>query len=514
MGRAAECDGVEAGLWGERLLLLPNVSRVRSPYHPDFLERLSRFQRVRFVLGSVAMGLRFLGLPSLAVWLVVGVAVEGQPVVEVEEVVYRYEPADNGAGPMWCAGSTSLFRDGGRVFATGLETMAGEKPLNNCRWVLFERQESGWRRRFVDSGRTREPAPMVGFHDGRFFVSGNGTLGKGPEPGGGPTRPDIIRFDARQGAGDGTQLLPVWRGEPPFREHSYRSFAADGSRGEFILLQNIGYGHAEWAFRNQKGQWSAAGKLEWPRGEEYDPPRPVRLCYPNVALKDRAVHFFGIGDITEPVEAWREFKAELTGRKWDYVFRRLYYCHTGDVEQQPFSQWIEIATRESTAGALWPCDLWVDADNTVHLLWTEQAVDGRLRERFFPDARQSHALRYAIVQDGRIVIERDLYRSEEGKPGLVAGRSRFHVTPDQRLFVVSYVSGRGTDGQSVSENRLFELKLGGAMGPQYCLGLDRPFTNFFTATPRGGSKPTQYLDLLGTQSGLSQRISYARVRIE
>ena len=29
-----------------------------------------------------------------------------RPVVEVEEAVYRYQPADNGAGPLWCRGST------------------------------------------------------------------------------------------------------------------------------------------------------------------------------------------------------------------------------------------------------------------------------------------------------------------------------------------------------------------------------------------------------------------------
>ena len=29
-----------------------------------------------------------------------------QPVVELEEEVYTYEPANNGAGPMWCSGST------------------------------------------------------------------------------------------------------------------------------------------------------------------------------------------------------------------------------------------------------------------------------------------------------------------------------------------------------------------------------------------------------------------------
>ena len=35
-----------------------------------------------------------------------GAAIE--PIVEVEEDVYTYTPADNGAGPMWCAGSTCL----------------------------------------------------------------------------------------------------------------------------------------------------------------------------------------------------------------------------------------------------------------------------------------------------------------------------------------------------------------------------------------------------------------------
>src|ERR1041384_6894486 len=45
-----------------------------------------------------------------------------RPVVELEEDVYSYESANNGAGPMWCSGSTCLARTGGDVFASGLET--------------------------------------------------------------------------------------------------------------------------------------------------------------------------------------------------------------------------------------------------------------------------------------------------------------------------------------------------------------------------------------------------------
>ena len=63
------------------------------------------------------------------------------PVVEAEETVYRFEPANNGAGPMWCSGSTCLVRIQDKLFASGLETLTEFTPLNNCRWTLFERRD-------------------------------------------------------------------------------------------------------------------------------------------------------------------------------------------------------------------------------------------------------------------------------------------------------------------------------------------------------------------------------------
>ena len=69
------------------------------------------------------------------------------PVVEAEEVVYQYLPADNGSGPMWCNGSTSIVRTGKEVYASGIETVPGWKPLNNCRWMLFERSKKGWEKK-------------------------------------------------------------------------------------------------------------------------------------------------------------------------------------------------------------------------------------------------------------------------------------------------------------------------------------------------------------------------------
>ncbi len=430
-----------------------------------------------------------------------------QPVIEIEEDVYTYTAANNGAGPMWCAGSTSVVRLNDRVFLTALEALPDAKPLNNCRWVLYERRSNGWQVLHRGQGRTREPAPMATFDNGSVMVSGNPTLAKSPEPNGGPAKPEIWHFDMSRSEPIPKRWLPSWQGQPRFSEHSYRSFAADGARGDLILFQNIGYAHAEWTYRDPDGKWRANGRLQWPWGDFYEKAKPVRLCYPNVALDDGAVHFFGVEDVTEPVEAWRLHKKNVSGREWDYVFRRLYYTWTPDITANPFHEWIEIADLSKTAGHVWPCDLWVASSGEVHLLWSERAIDERLREPFFPTAQQAYRLCYAVLKEGAIVRRHTLFQSREQQPGPVVQRARFHAAPNNRLYVVSYVTSIPESG-----NRLTELDLEtGEMVRETLLPFKAPFTHFFTATPRAGCKPSTYLDLLGTRQGVPMTMSYARV---
>ena len=434
-------------------------------------------------------------------------------VVEAEEEVYQYLPADNGAGPMWCSGSTTIVRVGKEVFASGLETIPERKPLNNCRWMLFERSKKGWVKQLVDKeGLTREPSPMAVFHDGRFFLSVNPTL-TAPDTYNGPAKPEILQFKKSGDKLKSEKLLPVWSGNPPFTEHSYRSFAADGKSGELILLQNIDYTHAEWSFLDSSGKWSAKGKLEWPFGSEYEEPEPIRVCYPNVMLKDRAVYFCGVSDIIEPKKEWRKFKREITGKEWDYDFRRLFYTWSDDITTGEFKPWIEIASREETCGWIFPSDLWAAPDGSIHILWTERALDERLRAKFFPDAKQSHALNYAILKDGKVVLRRTLAIAEEGGSQLIPGPARFHITPDNRLFVVYLIKGPDETGQQVVENRLVEIMTGGVPGTSVVLPLKQPFASFFTATVRAGSKPSSILDMFGTPDGIKNKICYARLRI-
>ena len=437
-----------------------------------------------------------------------------KPVVEIEEDVYSFESANNGAGPMWCRGSTCLVRVGDDVFASGLETIRDAKPLNNCRWLLFKRGPGGWRLLRADPvGRTREPSPLVGFPGGRVFLSANPTLVTDPQAYAGPARPELLEFATADPAAPPTTLLPVWEGQPKFTEHSYRSFAADGPAGELVLFQNIDYTHAEWTFRDSDGRWSAQGRLKWPWGAEYAKPQPIRVCYPNVALQSRAVHFCGVSDIIEPNPAWREFKKQLTGREWDYDFRRLFYTWTPDITRTPFAPWVELASREKTCGWVTPEDLWVAPNGAVHVLWTDRAIDERLREKFFPEAKQSHALNYAVLRDGSVLRRHTLLEAREGGPNEIPGTARFHVAPDNRLRVIGYVSGTDKSGGAVSENRLMEIDANGGVGASVRVPLRKPFTSFFTATARAGSAPSAWVELLGPRAGQPQTISYARIRL-
>lgn len=129
------------------------------------------------------------------------------PRVELEEDIYSYTNAENGAGPMWCAGSTCIVRSGESAFVSGLETVADATPLNNCRWMLFARDAQGWRQVSVDqTGLTREPAPLAAFPDGRILLSVNPSLD--PTAYAGPAQPDVLQFDAHAPAAGRFHVTP------------------------------------------------------------------------------------------------------------------------------------------------------------------------------------------------------------------------------------------------------------------------------------------------------------------
>jgi hypothetical protein len=436
---------------------------------------------------------------------------EGPPFrisVEAEEIVYKYEPPGNGAGPMWCHGNTCIVRFGNKLVASGMETIEHALPLNNTRWLLFERTEEGWDLLMKDTTeRTREPSPVGILNStGTVLLSVNPAL-TGPGIRNGPAQPRMLQFDGRDLRSGYQTIIPEWDGNPNFTEHSYRTFVVDGRADEFILIQNTGYDLAEWMFFDHNGKQHSQGQLVWPWGEGYEDPQPVRICYPAAQLADREVHFLGVSDIVEPRKAWKDYKFKLTGREWDYDFRRLFYTWSRDISAGLFEPWLEVASREQTAGHIFPCDLWRAPDGTVHILWTERALDERLREDFFPGQEQSQALNHAVIREGEVIFRQPVMLGHE-QDTLLPGRGRFHVTPDDRLYVFYHVYAKNAD---FSQNRVVEILDDYRLGKDVAVPLKRPFRSFYTATVRAGCEPSDVIDVFGEDDRREMR--YARIRI-
>ncbi|MFH1569817.1 MAG: hypothetical protein ABIL09_17615, partial [Gemmatimonadota bacterium] len=394
----------------------------------------------------------------------------------------------------------------------GLETLPDQKPLNNCRWLLYRRAHAGWELVHRDeSGRTREPSPVALLANGHLLVTANPTL---TEPGtyNGPAEPTVYRFDTAYLRGGPSRELPRWEGAPAFTEHSYRTVVADGPSGEVLYMQNVGYDVAHMSLLAGGSTWQAAGQIRWPYGLEYPQPQPLRLCYPNVCMRRRAAHFFGVGDIVEPVAEWKAAKHALTGRDWDYVFRRLFYASTPDVSRQPFGAWLEIANRDATAGATHNCDIYAPPDGAAHLLWTETSGDARLRDRFFPGTPIHHSLEQAVVRGG--VVERvTLARLAEDEEGLRPQQARYHLTAGGALVVLAQFARVGSGGPGpVYRAAAVE---GAGIGPWTEVAFRRPLAGtFVTGTVRGGSAPGDLIDLVGTVPDRATTLGYARVRLE
>jgi len=432
-----------------------------------------------------------------------------RPTVEVEEDLYSYVSPNNGSGPMWCKGSTCILRSGEKVVASGIETFSEVSGLSKCKWTLFSKDgDREWVEEAKDPGLTREPSPLARFENGQVLLSANPKIPSTCEDYC-PTHPEIFVFDENKLNKPSSKIDP-WRPEVKgFMDHSYRSFSSDPISKEVIIFQNDGYEEAKWSCVGEKGKMISDGIIKWPSEVYEGKDTPLRLCYHNVALKDRKVFIFTNADIVEPVENWRNHKKELTGREWDYVFRRLFFTWCDDITTGVFHPWRELGNRDEYAGATNNNDLWLAPDGKVHLLWTDREIDTRLREKFFPHKKQMIALRYMVLEKGEVLIDKKLHTHQEGDQNGIPGLGRFQATGDGRLFVVYHVEN--ADG--ISENRVLEILDDANTSASALLPLQTPFTNFFTATERSGSMPSQFMDMLGNQRGKDNVVSYARVKL-
>ncbi len=331
---------------------------------------------------------------------------------------------------------------------------------------------------------------------------------------GGVCLPMIYEFQHPGNSEPVKKSVPIFSEPVVFNEHSYRNFSADRENSELILFHNRDYDRAYWSFFDRIGRWSHCGKLYWPWGYDYTKPQRIRLCYNNVQLKDRAVYVFGTSDIPEPNHEWRQYKKKITGKEWDFDFRRVFFSFTSDITKEPFRYWIEISGREKTAGNARNCDLFVDDKGIVHLLWMEKSCDERLREKFFPDEPLVYSLRYARLKNQKILDRKEIFSFSEGTkfPSGITNLNlcwgKFFVSGAGRIFIFCVVSGTDDSKKIIAENWLIELDECGNVKSKRPVDFKKPFTFVHTAGIRNGTKPSGILHIYGNTAGTDNEMWY------
>jgi len=428
----------------------------------------------------------------------------GGAIIEVEEVVTTYTDPNNGANPLWCYGSNILVRLGQEVFLSVTETGKDIDRRCNTRWQLWHRTDAGWN--MVNQEEDywqREPCPIAALPNGPVFMSVNPSL-QTPEAPHDACRPLVLVFDPKHPEATPRQEEPAWLAKPRFTYHSYRGFTVDTLRQEVLLLNIDAKTRAQQvSLRNAEGVWQAKKTIVF----------PIRSCYQQVALQNRAAHVLAIGDIVEPVEEWKKLKFAKFNRKWDYVFRRLFYTYTPDITTTPFIEPVELDTVEKTAGHITNLDLHIDTLGQAHVLYLKRPIQyDFMRDKYFIGQPMTCHLEYMVLQGSKVIQHRTLAETSSDAKDVVPTYGRFHVAANGDLYVV--VAGNGPDGSSSSVFGNFIGRIGTGNDSQALVRLEmkHPFRTFFTNTPRGGSRPSDTIDLFGVSDD-GPKLRYARVRL-
>jgi len=402
--------------------------------------------------------------------------------VTAQEDVYSFVPPNNGSGPTWSYGCTSIARLGAEVVISQMETGKDVPLLCNTRWILRRRADGKWPMiAQADGYHQREPCPLATLSDDSLFLYVNDSA-QPPGTQYGPCHPHLLRFALADPMLPATPLEPRWDQATKFTDHSYRGYAADRPNRRLLMLNiDAEKSTQHWCWLTDKGDVLGNGHIEF----------PIRSCYPQVALAGDAAHVLAVGDIVEPIEEWRNYKFEQTQQHWDYVFRRLYYAQARNLKETGFSAPLEIANVDATGGYIANQDLWIAPDGAAYILYSQREVQNALlRDKFFSGKSIADSLYLAVVRDGKIAERRTLLAATDAE---TPGCARFHQAADGALYAFAYVAG------AKPRNELFRIPLQPGGMERTAVSFEKPFTAFMLANVREGNAPSNTIDILGNR---------------
>jgi hypothetical protein len=121
-------------------------------------------------------------------------------------------------------------------------------------------------------------------------------------------------------------------------------------------------------------------------------------------------------------------------------------------------------------------------------------------------------LEYVVVKDGKVLSRKTLAETGQGSKGLEPSYGRFHISSDGALWLIA--AGTHTNGAERTFGNYIGRILPGQSRPVFVrIDLKHPFRTFFTNTVRGGSEPSDVIDLFGIADD-NPNLRYASIRLE
>jgi len=134
-----------------------------------------------------------------------------------------------------------------------------------------------------------------------------------------------------------------------------------------------------------------------------------------------------------------------------------------------------------------------------------------IRDKYFPGQAMTAYLEFVVIKDGKVLLRKTLAETPQSSKGLEPSYGRFHISSDGALWVIA--AGTYTDGTKRTFGNYISRILPGQSKVFVRIDLKHPFRTFFTNTPRGGSEPSDVIDLFGIADD-NPNLRYAGIRLK
>jgi hypothetical protein len=121
-------------------------------------------------------------------------------------------------------------------------------------------------------------------------------------------------------------------------------------------------------------------------------------------------------------------------------------------------------------------------------------------------------LEYVVVKGGKVISRKTLAQTPQGSNGLEPSYGRFHISSDDTLWVIA--AGTHTDrAERTFGNYIGRIQPGPSRPKFVRIDLKHPFRTFFTNTVRGGSEPSDIIEIFGIADD-NPNLRYAGIHLK